>query len=1025
MRIVFRIFLIGLAAAAVILAGAAVLIFLLPETDLIRARVEQELERATGRKVVLGPVKVSAALPTLVSVTVAGVSVQTTEGQPLFSAEKVVLKPRLMSLLQREFAIDSASIERFSVTLSGSSSDRSPQPPGPAPASVGTADTVKEKQPESVAQPQESAAAAPAGSATDQRRGSILTIKNLTFSEGNLRIAQGHQDSRDKAETVLRGIGGSLKQDTANQPIKIECGFYLGPDTAMKEPAKLSGWFATAPDYSRVEQGELRVLVESLSISNLKPYVPAWADKLAAFKKVKIDAGLDVNKSQRDAMDFRAEITPTAAGSGGIAVSGTLLAKPPYSGIDNLRWKGEVRPMPLKELAEILPEALPLDRNAGEFQGSFEGDWNGSEAWRIKGSLNLENGAPAGKLAVVGKPLHVRSAFTLEPELLEVHNAELSRGQRLAAIKGKVNRPFSDERSLDLEAGASFDPSWLRGLGVQVPADLRIAKIIPVRGKVTGKTDRLQLDLSGDLTPSDISWTYLRKEPGQKGALGIKGTLIPANGAERKNTQFQGQARVEVTHPALRLSAVAPWLPLSRIQADSGLSVHGSRIDFKDLRVGLRDEKDARDMLVVRGNLTGIGSSEPKIGLRATALIGGRALSLLTSYLGQDFKVEGHTTGEAAFDGTAGRMSWRLDAPLGNLDLRHKDSFRKPAGVAGKLTAAGRLAQKNLTLDEGTLTLPGVKMSGQGELIDAQGSFGSLSLRLEQTDINSLLRYIPTAGQGLAGPVKASLTLKPSPGGVLPHGSVQLLGLSYRPTKASWRLEGINGAIEVRGDSLVLPQINGHAQGLLESAFTVKGELHQVASLPTLNGSVSLSMGEGKIKLGKAGLLLDQVRLLAGTALDPAQAGRTEEGLVYKSLTGDFQFKGGKATTENLALKGPNLGMGVIGGIGLSPLNFNLLVGVHTMLLPSDALGQIPGAKDLMKKHEGLLKITGLDKELKRLGISVPGKEGQPDASEAPVKAPVTAIFRIQGPPGDSKVIPVLEAALDKQTAARLKSLMQ
>ena len=531
--------------------------------------------------------------------------------------------------------------------------------------------------------------------------------------------------------------------------------------------------------------------------------------------------------------------------------------------------------------------------------------------------------------------------------------------------------------------------------------------------------------MTGDLTPAEILWTYLKKEPRQKGALAVKGAFITVNGAERKTARFQGQARVEVTHPALRPSAAAPWLPLSRVQAESGISVHGSRIDFKDLRVGLRDEKDARDTLVVRGNLTGVGSSEPKIGLRATALIGGRALTLLTGYLGQDFKIEGSTTAEAAFDGTVGRISWRLDAPLGNLDLRHKDSFRKPAGVAGKLSAAGRLAQKKVTLDEGTLTLPAVKMSGQGELVDAQGSFGSLSLRLEQSDINSLMRYIPTAGQGLGGPIKANVTLKPSPGGVLPHGSVQLLGVSYRPPKASWRLEGINGAIEVRGESLVLPQVNGHVQGLLESAFTVKGELHKVASLDSLNGGLSLSMGEGKIKLGKAGLLLDQVRLLSGTALDQGQAGRTEEGLVYKSLTGDFQFKGGKATTENLTLKGPNLGMGVIGGVGLSPLNFNLLVGVHTMLLPSDALGQIPGVKDLMKKHEGLLKITGLDKELKRLGISVPGKEGQPDTSEAPVKAPVTAIFRIQVPPGDSKVIPVLEEALDKQTAARLKSLMQ
>ena len=129
----------------------------------------------------------------------------------------------------------------------------------------------------------------------------------------------------------------------------------------MKERAKLTGWLATAPDYSRVEQGDLRFLVESLSISNLKPYVPDWADKLAAFKQVKIDAGLDVNKSQPYEMAFRTEITPKTTGSGGVAVSGTLQVKPRYSGIENVRWKSEIRPMPLKELAEILPAGIPLE----------------------------------------------------------------------------------------------------------------------------------------------------------------------------------------------------------------------------------------------------------------------------------------------------------------------------------------------------------------------------------------------------------------------------------------------------------------------------------------------------------------------------------------------------------------------------------------------------------------------------------------------------------------------------------------
>jgi hypothetical protein len=89
-----------------------------------------------------------------------------------------------------------------------------------------------------------------------------------------------------------------------------------------------------------------------------------------------------------------------------------------------------------------------------------------------------------------------------------------------------------------------------------------------------------------------------------------------------------------------------------------------------------------------------------------------------------------------------------------------------------------------------------------------------------------------------------------------------------------------------------------------------------------------------------------------------------------------------------------------------------------------NVLQRVPAVQKLIKQHEGLLKITGLDKELKRFGIEAPDagstKPGEPET----VKTPVNVIVKLRGPITKPDVTPVLESALDKNTVSRLKSLV-
>ena len=81
--------------------------------------------------------------------------------------------------------------------------------------------------------------------------------------------------------------------------------------------------------------------------------------------------------------------------------------------------------------------------------------------------------------------------------------------------------------------------------------------------------------------------------------------------------------------------------------------------------------------------------------------------------------------------------------------------------------------------------------------------------------------------------------------------------------------------------------------------------------------------------------------------------------------------------------------------------------------------------KKFVKKHEELLKITGLDKELGRLGIKIPKEDGSEENKPIKTRIPAIVFLKIRGPATNPQITPVLANSLEKKTESRLKSLIE
>jgi hypothetical protein len=576
---------------------------------------------------------------------------------------------------------------------------------------------------------------------------------------------------------------------------------------------------------------------------------------------------------------------------------------------------------------------------------------------------------------------------------------------------------------MDLHGEISLKPDWLRSLGIKLPSGCTITGIALVKGDVRGKPENVWLDLKANLTSAEVLYPpYFEKPQGNKGVLAIKGNFFPFK--EQKNVE-PGIISLGMAGVNLRITPKGKWLPRKYLALESKFFLKGNRLDFREGVLTVRRGAEPGDILSIRADVTDAASSAPHFDGTGALNLDSEIVALLFGNQHEATLKGSGALVKAKFTGTPAELNWSMAVPLTHLDVALDKSFRKPGGMPGALKASGKSAGQELEISSVQLTLPGIVLNGKGKLTDRDGNFGQLHFDLAKAELKELLKLFPSGSDlRLSGPLEASIVLKKSAGEIKPDGVIRLIAVDYRPPNAGWTVENMKGTLEARGTVVEIPELSGALKGAIEAPIKAKGILKNVQSLESLQGNISLTSEPGRIRADRLKNTLDKVNLLIGTIIYPN--GQTEKSrlLDFKSLTGDLQISGGTIKTNNLSLRGEEINAGVVGSASLNPVNLDLFTGIKTYTSAGAAIGKIPAVKELVKKHEGLLKITGLDKELKRIGIESGSDESKPEGNTQPARTPVTVILKVRGPASNPEVTPVLENALSKEVLSRLQTLM-
>ena len=871
---------------------------------------------------------------------------------------------------------------------------------------------------------------APARVESNTSESSAPARNGLRWSVRSLDLVDCRIDWLDRlaapGKTIsLIAVSGHLAQQEPGEPVSVRIASRLDPDAGGTGSIRLEGQILPAVDFSRVEGAMLSLAVEKAPADILRPYFPAWWTAGSDITQFTLQGRIRWEKRHSPKFSLTTEIVPRSGPSAKIDCQGELIAADDLSDVRQLRISGETDALPLKLIAAPRSAGFPFNPEQALIKAKISGEWNRKGPWQIRGTTTLEHVMAQGALPGIRHPVRVEAAFRMDPDNLFLDKAEFRESKRLASIVGKIEQPFSAERVLDLSGNAIIRPQWLPGFGVKFPKAVEIKGPIPVQARVRGRTDAALIDLDGDMTNAAVRWApHLEKPPGNAASVSLKGRIKAALDKKNSLTGFNGEAHLRIAGARVRLADHAPWLERSTIHFDSRVLVKGKTTDLKNASLTLKSGPASKEALSARANVLGLGSS-PKFDGSAVASLNSEMIALLGLQMPTNLVLKGNSQLKAGFSGDLNHVRWTLDAPLTKLDIAADRSFRKPAGAPGNVKASGKWSKDSLELMSSRLTLSGVSVTADGDLRDKSGKLKDLKIELKKSNAKDIARFVPAAeGSRLSGPVEATVHVRSGDKGVIAGSEIRLLAVDYRPAKSTLGLEKLQGKIEIQGTNLVADDITGRLHGSMEGPLKISAALNDFSSPRAMLGHVSLHVGPGRFKAEQLRNTLNQARILVGSLLNPGTQNKGSDLMEFESLGGDFEIKSGIAHTLNLRLKGPEYNAAAIGNLRLDNLTLDAVAGLHTVTTAGAALGKIPGVQKFMKKHEDLLKITGLDKELKRFGIQVPTDRETKSDTQTPVKTPVTVFIKLKGPASSPEMIPVPETAINNEILTRLKSLL-
>ncbi len=1047
---------VGLVVIAVIAAGVA-LVLILPETDILRSRVREELKKHTGQEVLLGSMGMSLAFPDAVTLTLEGLSIQTAERKVLLSADRIVFSPALLPLLSGRVQVDSISIHRLRTSvvrdtdgtvrfplIAAVEASKVPRSHAPAESPASAPGIPSENTPEHAApipqeRPRPSAPAADVSQSVEGKSPDVRSQEPVAWSVATVKISDARIDWTDfharpdePIRMALEKVGGEIRRRKTGRVYDAALDATAALAEGPASPFKLRAEFTPAADFSRIESAKARIESQQFDPAVFKPYVPEEAAPLLKLGRGTVEIAGEMIPDRLSPVSFSMSLGDKTQGSGTLDVRGSVRPAEGFSAVRQVQCSVETDGLPISILRAHIPPTVPIKRDKGVVKAELSGTWAPPQEWFAEGTVTVDEVEPTGKLTVVGAPLRIFGAVSAGPSLVAVKSFDVSAGRRLLGVDGAVNDPFSDSPEFDMNAKLIVDPVWARALGVDLPKDLVVSGAVPFTGRVRGRPDNFWYDFVGDLKAARIAWRpYLEKRGGAGGSLAIKGEYRPDGGKYRGAPKLIAAIRMDMSGAELRVKPGDALLERAFVNLSGDVSSVGrplgKTVNIRDIGISIRSGSHGKEILAVQGAVEDVLSSRPRIKGDGRAGFDAAILPKLGVALPPELKIGGAAPLKVSFSGRPASLNWWLDLPLTHLDVTYTDAFRKPGGIAGSLRGAGTWNPKALELRKGTLTLPGLALAFRGRLLDSSGAFGGLTVDIRKGELRSMTRLVPAIqGVDLSGPIEGTVRLHP-PGPekpIVPEGTFTLADVDVTPPAGGEiGAHGLRGVIDFKGDSVVIPEVTGRLSGKLEAPVKVNGVVKRIGSLKAMQGDLSIKIGKGQVRADWLKRWLDKSRLLL-TAL--FGVGRNVRGLLdLEYLTADVSIADGSARTNNLKIKGPRISSGAIGSLGLDSMRLSLLLGIHTVVEAGDALGKVPAVEEFVKKHQKVIEATGLDKALKTFGIRLPGAKKSGEDSGRVVKTPVTVILRLAGPASNPEVTPVLEQSLDPETAGRLKSLME
>ncbi|MGC8658176.1 MAG: AsmA-like C-terminal region-containing protein, partial [Desulfomonilaceae bacterium] len=849
-------------------------------------------------------------------------------------------------------------------------------------------------------------------------------IKDIEVESSEVIVQLAAVDFLEPVQVSFEKIRGTIKRRDNSLDFSITGTPHM-PGVENSELVT-RGVVKVSPDFSSIENADVKSQLAYARLKSpwfLPPSASVWIDRS---RVTDVDLNIRLRKGESPRFDISATMFK-ANGSSGLKFSASGTLAPDFSGIQELTIKGDSDTVPVVGVGKVIPKQI-LDQFGpnGSINLNFKGSWTHRDGWSAGGSARFNDFPPSGKYTFLGKQLAANLSFEITPDSFLIRSMDIQNelANNLISIKGSIKNPFSSDRSFDLESRIHIHGSWLRPTGLDLPKDLSVSGPVPIFAHLSGPSKSLKLDMNGDLSAASLSYkSVFEKETGIK--AGFKASTVLALNSPHPLDRLFKQLNIRLRVKDTTIKLVSGFQPIDGCPVDLDVEIDklNKSLDLKNLSLKIALPGNRHSLLSATGHIKRINSPEPELNIDGNLFVSHDAMEL--SGLPTRLPVDADGIGNLNFKlaGSPKSLKWSLSAPLKDLRFTVGDWLVKRRGLELELVGSGTRSRGDIRINQARIKTPGFNGVVSGEM---SGKASFLKVDTADAEIGALANLFPAlAHTGLSGKFNGLLTIDLHAKGFPVNGRLQLISMNYRPNRSPLMFEKISGDVQVNGGSVESKEIRGHVRGTIDAPVRASLNLTGLQNPKNLSGRISLSAGPGKLAAERLRSILSRAEALVQPFLNNNGEAKKFNPFDLKTVTADLQIDSGVVKTDDFKLKASELSIGAIGNVDLKSRNVDILSYVRTSSAPLAAIGSIPVVKDIIKKNEGLLKITGLDKELKKLGIEESQKSDQNKQEQPSKPQSINVIFKIAGLWAEPTFTPILEGAVPGNELSRLKELVK